>query len=113
MSQVTVPVEVAKALDELYKISQWNKPDDINLLLLMIPNMPVVVGPAVELKLFAREHPTTYIQAIANGYIAKRNLHQEVSDMINDWMNEPYVGNTQKDIEMFAKRLIDKLQKQL
>lgn len=101
-----LPREVFEAFQRIKR--SWRNlvsEDDLNLLLLNI-NLYGTSGDTLILKEFAKEHPTEYIKALANGYKPKTdNINEEVSDMIQEWVNTEYVADEATDALLFAERL--------
>lgn len=111
--KVFIPKEVADALDfhreELWKHLDQNTVDHM---LMYIPSSLNVTEQTLILKKFANENPSTYLQAIANGYEPIRDLKEEVAQMLSDWMNTGYVEDEQTDIKNFANLVTDYIQQQ-
>lgn len=103
--KVLVPKKVAEAFDYYKETCKNMSKDTLDLTLMAIPFSPFSKGngQALILKEFAKESPTLYLQAIANGYEPTIDIKEEVAEMITNWLNKPYVGNEKRDIESFAK----------
>lgn len=108
MEQPALPTEVCEALDRIKKCwGRYLTQNDLNALLLNI-NIVGTSGDSLILKKFAANNPTDYIKALANGYKPKQeNINEEVCDIIQHWMNTPYVGNEAKDVRNFAEKLTE------
>ncbi len=102
MQPIKVPYEVAKAFDYHKELWSGMTRDDMNLMFMAIAISPVH-GQALILKEFAQKNPSSYVQALANDYVAERNFEKEVTEMIDLWLNKPYVGDEKRDINNFAK----------
>lgn len=115
--KVKIPHEVAAALERLkHGWSRTTDQDTINLLLLNAVHL-ARVGDLLVLKDFALKNPTTYIQALANGYEVI-TIEDQVTEMIDKWLDSPYEAiNERVDVEAFSVRLVDfvkaNIQKQL
>src|SRR5699024_4598824 len=111
MQPVKVPKEVATACD--YHKNMWGgmSEDSHNLTFMAIP-FSAVSGHALILRNYAKEHPTDYARALANGYEPEINVQDELAQMITMWLNKEYVGDEKKDIQNFAKMVTKYLQQQ-
>lgn len=102
MDLAKIPKEVAAAFDyhkELWKSTS----DDSKALAFMAIPFSTVGGHALVLQNYAKKYPAAYAKAIANGYEAEINVHDELAEMIDMWLNKPYVGDEKRDVENFAR----------
>src|SRR5690606_18152818 len=99
------PGEVAEALDYYKERFENMTVDSMNLTLMAIP-FSTVHGPALILKNFAKKHPKKYLHALVSGYRPVIDVEKEVARMIKNWLNKPYVGDVEKDIQDFAKMVV-------
>lgn len=57
---------------------------------------------------YAMQNPKQYINALANGYkLENTNITEQVSDLIQEWLNTEYVEDEATDIYLFADRLTE------
>ncbi|KNE19692.1 hypothetical protein [Virgibacillus pantothenticus] len=106
---VRVPKEVAEAFDYFKRVCP--NEDIRNLTFMAIP-YSAIKGKGAVLKEFAQSYPTDYIKAISNGYLPIVDVQKEVEDMINEWLEKPYVDGEKKDIERFAAMITNYFQVQ-
>lgn len=111
MMRVKVPKEVAEAFDFHHECLNGMSDDEKTLMFMTIPSARVR-GKATILRNFAMENPCKYIEALINGYEPEINIQDELSNMITLWLNKPYVGNEQEDIENFAHMVTKLFQQQ-
>ncbi|WP_312093740.1 hypothetical protein [Niallia sp.] len=117
MEKVELPLEVYNAFEGIKR--SWGSlvsEEEINLLLIQIINLASEnIGDSITLKKFALEHPTKYIQAIANGYKLNNETRtvMQVDQMINRWLNAEFDGDEKDDRYRFAEQLTSFIKEQL
>lgn len=109
--KVKIPKKVADALD--YHKNLWTlmSPADRDLMLMSIP-FALVHGQSLIIKNFAKENPSLYLQALANGYEPIMDIREELAQMLNEWLDKPYADVKGKDIQEFADTIVNHIQKQ-
>ncbi|WP_158681489.1 hypothetical protein, partial [Microbulbifer pacificus] len=85
--KIRVPSNVADAFDHFDKIWHTMTQDSINLMLMSFPSVRTEDPNALVLKEYANKYPTRYIRALADGYVRELDLHEEVSKLINEWID--------------------------
>jgi hypothetical protein len=107
--KVPLPKEVFEAFERLKRTwGQIATQDEMNQIL-MNAVFIAQFGDLLVLKQYALKHPTNYMKAIVNGYTLENTdqLTEEVTQMINQWIDTPYDGDEKKDIRLFAEKLTD------
>ncbi|GGJ51224.1 hypothetical protein [Virgibacillus salexigens] len=98
---VRVPKKVAEAFDYHRELLEGMSEESKVLMFMSIPSSRVR-GRALILKEFANKYPITFLDAVRNGYEAEIDIQAELSQMLTLWLEKPYVGNEQEDINNFA-----------
>ncbi|MCR1835001.1 hypothetical protein NSA56_11400 [Oceanobacillus caeni] len=113
--KVLVPKKVAEAFDYYKETCKNMSKDTLDLTLMAIPFSPFSKGngQALILKEFAKESPTLYLQAIANGYEATIDLEEEVEQLLSLWLNKGYVGDEKANVRNFAKVITNHIKQNL
>jgi len=112
MDPVIVPAEVAEAFKFYERPYGRFDREQQRLLLMLMPNSPTIPGhPAHVLKEFALNCPTRFMEAILYGCKPHIDIKEEVSSLLNDWLNQQRNGDGQVDVGRFAAELIHHIQK--
>lgn len=110
-SKVALPEEVFKAFESVNKrLRNVNASDDTIYDILL--NIRIygngAQGDLRTLYDYSMKNPKQYINAIANGYkLENTNITEQVSDLIQEWLNTEYVEDEETDIYLFAERLTE------
>lgn len=112
MEKVVVPDSVYKAFENTKRaLRKFVTKDELNLIYLKI-DLFGTTGDLKVLKDYSAEHPTEYLKALVNGYTSESSI--EVKSMVKEWLEKPYVGNEEQDVENFAEMVTSYfLQKQI
>ncbi len=101
MEKVLVPKDVAKALDENFKLLEF-KTEQNRILSFMALPFSKTGGANEVLEKFALKYPEKYMKAVLNGYEPHIDSATEIANVIELWLNKPYEGGERNDIERLA-----------
>lgn len=105
MSTVTVPAEVAKALDH-YKEAWSQFPENERAFLFMSMGSEKASNHEAEvLKSFAQKESKTFIKAFMFGYEAEKSLEDEILQIINDWFDAPRLATVEEERIDLSERI--------
>jgi hypothetical protein len=105
--KVEVPLEVYNALENLKRA--WRNllpPEDLNFILLNIQEVGQY-GDGLILKRYARDNPTKYVKALANGYIpeARDRVADDVKKFLSQWLEDYGASDDPEAQQEFANKV--------
>lgn len=106
--KVEVPYEVYCAFKNLERSWRNLLTEKEKALLFLNVGFVAKTGDMLILKEYSQKEPINYIKALANGCVPSRKeqlIKEQLTEMIQHWLDQPYVGNEREDIEHFATQI--------
>lgn len=107
--KVPLPQDVFDAFERFKRTGEkYQTKDELNIILMNVVFIGHY-GDLAILKQYAMKNPTKYLKAVINGYtLEKENkLADEVSDMLQKWLDVPYHGSEAEDVRLFSIKLTE------
>jgi len=106
--KVEVPYEVYRAFENLKRSWRNLLPEKEAALLFLNVGFVAQTGDMLILKEYSQKEPINYIRALANGCVPSRKeqlIKEQLTEMIQHWLDKPYVGDEKRDVEHFASQI--------
>jgi len=108
--KVEVPYEVYRAFENLKRSWRNLLPEKEAALLFLNVGFVAQTGDMLILKEYSQKEPINYIKALANGCVPSNKeklIKRQLTVMIQNWLDKPYVLDEKMDVENFAQEIIN------